>query len=114
MAQVNCNSDKYSSISTRSVCAVTECLPVYLGRTFEQSLGSRRTPPIFTPYAQIVEAGSAPAGLPCCRLLVEIRCRFTRQLVGGVVLLKDISAKGNSRSFILFRRKHWLLTIRKL
>jgi len=33
---------------------------------------------------------------------------------GGVVLLKDISAKGNSRSFILFRRKHWLLTIRKL
>ena len=34
--------------------------------------------------------------------------------VGGVVLLKDISAKGNSRSFILFRRKHWLLTIRKL
>ena len=34
--------------------------------------------------------------------------------VGGGVLLKDISAKGNSRSFILFRRKHWLLTIRKL
>jgi hypothetical protein len=33
---------------------------------------------------------------------------------GGGVLLKDISAKGNSRSFILFRRKHWLLTIRKL
>ena len=32
----------------------------------------------------------------------------------GDVLLKDISAKGNSRSFILFRRKHWLLTIRKL
>jgi len=41
----------------------------------------------------------------------QVSCYTT---VGGDVLLKDISAKGNSRSFILFRRKHWLLTIRKL
>ena len=81
MAKVNSTSDKHSSISTRSHCAVTECLPVCLVSAFEQSLRSRRIQPIFTPCLQIVLSGLVSAGLPCCRLVVEIRCRFTRQLV---------------------------------
>ena len=46
--------------------------------TFESSLGSRRMPTIFAPYVQIVESGSVSAGLPCYRVLVEMRCRFKR------------------------------------
>jgi len=34
----------------------------------------------FTLCAQIVESGLVSAGLPCYRVLVEIRCRLTRQL----------------------------------
>jgi len=50
-------------------------------RTFESSLGSTRMQPIFTRGAQIVEVGLVSAELPCSWLLVEIRCRVTRQLV---------------------------------
>jgi hypothetical protein len=49
VAQVNCNSDKHSSIRARSVCGVTECLRVCLVRTFEKSLGSGRMPVHFYP-----------------------------------------------------------------
>ena len=35
-------------------------------------------------------AGLVLAGLPCCRLLVVIQCRFTTVHGDGVVLLKDI------------------------
>jgi len=35
----------------------------------------------FHPYVQIVESGLVSAGLPCSWLLVEIRCRLTRQRV---------------------------------
>ena len=79
--KVNSTSDKHSSISTRSHCAVTACLPVYLGRAVELSLESRRTQPIFTRCAQIVESGLISASLPCTWFDVEIRCRFSRQLV---------------------------------
>ncbi len=43
----------------------------------------------FHPCVRIVESGLVSAGVPCCRFLVEIRCRLTRQLVSGDVLLKD-------------------------
>jgi hypothetical protein len=33
------------------------------------------------PCVQIVESGLVSAGLPCFRLVVEIQCRLTRQLV---------------------------------
>ncbi len=33
---------------------------------------------IFTPCVKLVESGLVSAGLPCSRLLVEIRCRLTR------------------------------------
>jgi len=45
--------------------------------------------PIFTRYVKIVELGLVSAGRPCLWLVVEIRCRFTRQRVCGDVLLKD-------------------------
>ena len=84
--KVNSTSDKRSSISTRSHCAVTECLPVYLGRAVELSLEARRMSPIFTRCAQIVESGLSSAGLPCFGLLMVIWCRFTRQLCGIAAL----------------------------
>jgi len=37
--------------------------------------------PIFTPCVKIVESGSASAWLPCRWLVLEIRCRLTRQRV---------------------------------
>ena len=63
-------------------------------RTFESSLGSRRMQPIFTPCVRIVESGLASAGLPCTSLVVEIRCRFTRQFM--VVFKVSVFAKGRN------------------
>jgi hypothetical protein len=42
-------------------------------------------PPIFIRCVRIVLSGLVSGGLPCCRLLVAIRCRLTRQLVGRCV-----------------------------
>ena len=50
--------------------------------TFEQSLKSLKVVlQRDKRYVKIVDSGSASAGLPCCWLEVDIKCRFTRQLV---------------------------------
>jgi hypothetical protein len=51
VAQVNCNSDKHSSISTRSHCAVTECLPVCLVSAFFNKLWGLEGCSLFLPSA---------------------------------------------------------------
>ena len=58
-------------------------------RTVEQSLGSRRMLPIFTRCVRIVLSGLISTWLPCYWLVVVLKCRFTRLLVCGDVLLKD-------------------------
>jgi hypothetical protein len=46
--------------------------------------------PIFTSCVKIVLSGLISAGLPCCRVDVEIRCRVTRQLVVMVLSAGNI------------------------
>ena len=56
-------------------------LMLVVSGAFEQSLGSRRIPPIFTRCVKIVESGLVSAGLPCSWFLLVIQCRLTRQVV---------------------------------
>ena len=52
---------------------------------------------VFGWCEQIVKLGLVSAGEPCCRLVVEIRCRVTRQLVvmGVSMLLALIHSRMN-------------------
>ena len=52
--------------------------------------------PTFTRCVKIVEAGQVSAVLPCYQLLVEIRCRVTRQRV-----LVDVGASQLGKYFWL-------------
>jgi len=61
-------------------------------RAFESSLGPwlAFAYRVFGWCVGIAESGLVSAGLPCCRLDVEIRCRLTRRLVVVVALLKAV------------------------
>jgi len=53
-----------------------------------QVWGLERCCPFFTRCVGIAVSSLFSAGLPCFWLVVEIKCRLTRRLGGGV-LLKD-------------------------